>query len=295
MNREYDKKAEILLEQMEWAEAVCVGAAAGMSVATGYDMAYHSDKYFKKYFGEFEKKYGFRGSFNGYYYPYPTSEERWAFLATSIHANMELPDGPAYENLFELLKGKNYFVVTTNQDTLFSRRFPEERVSTIQGDFRWLQCVRPCHDELFESKSMIEEMYANIKDCRIPTELIPHCPKCGRELEPWVRGYTFLQGRKYKEEYEKWNHFLMENKHKKILFLELGVGRMTPMFIQQPFWNMTYSLPQAYYITVNPKDALLPKELEGKGTAIQEYIAVVLQKAVEKTVGSTLCEPLLCE
>ena len=108
MNREYDKKAEILLEQMEWAEAVCVGAAAGMSVATGYDMAYHSDKYFKKYFGEFEKKYGFRGSFNGYYYPYPTSEERWAFLATSIHANMELPDGPAYENLFELLKGKNY-------------------------------------------------------------------------------------------------------------------------------------------------------------------------------------------
>ena len=87
----------------------------------------------------------------------------------------------------------------------------------------------------------------------------------------------------------------MENKHKKILFLELGVGRMTPMFIQQPFWNMTYSLPQAYYITINPKDALLPDELEGKGTAIKEDIAMVLQRAVEKTAGSTLCELPLCE
>ncbi len=126
-----------------------------------------------KYFGEFEKSTDFRGSFNGYYYPYPTSEERWAFLTTSIHTNMELPDGPAYENLFEL----------------------------------------------FERKDMIEEMFANIKDRRIPTELIPHCPECGRELEPWVRGYTFPEGRKYKEEYEKWNRFLVENKHKKILFL----------------------------------------------------------------------------
>ena len=97
-----------------------------------------------------------------------------------------------------------------------------------------------------------------------------------------MRGFTFLEGKKYKEEYEKWNRFLLENKDKKILFLELGVGRMTPMFIKEPFWNMTYSWSGAYYIAVNPKDALLPKELKGKGIAIKEDIADVLKDAVEK-------------
>lgn len=253
-----------------------------MSVAAGYDCAYHNDKYFEKYLGEFGRKYGFEGSFNGYYYRYQTSEERWAFLAAAIYMNMDLPDGPVYENLFDLLKEKTYFIVTTNQDTLFSRRFPENRVGTIQGDFRWLQCIRPCHDELFESKKLIEEMYVNIRDCRIPTELIPHCPKCGRELEPWVRGFTFLEGEKYREEYNKWNRFLMENKDKNILFLELGVGRMTPMFIREPFWNMTYSWPKAFYIAINPQDALLPKELKEKGFTIKEDIAGVLENAIKR-------------
>jgi len=269
-----------LLEQIEQAEAICIGAAAGMSVATGYNSAYHSDKWFKQYFGEFEKKYGFKGSFNGYYHRYKTSEERWAFLATSIYFNMTVPDGPAYENLFELVKDKNYFVVTTNQDTLFHRRFPDEKVSTIQGDFLYFQCAGACHDKIYETQELVEEMYANIHDCRIPTELIPHCPECGRELEPWVRGYHFLEGTKYREEYEKWNQFLIENQRKKILFLELGVGRMTPMFIQEPFWNYTYQMPQAFYITINPEDALLPQELNNKGLAIKEDIGRVLEDAV---------------
>lgn len=171
--------------------------------------------------------------------------------------------------------------MTTNQDTLFSRRFPENKVSTIQGDFRYFQCVRPCHDELFESKKLIEEMYANIHDCRIPTELISHCPECGRELEPWVRGFTFLEGKNTRKSTRNGIVFYWKIRIK-ILFLELGVGRMTPMFIKEPFWNMTYSWSGVYYIAVNPKDALLPKELKEKGIAIKEDIADVLKGVVEK-------------
>ena len=107
-----------------------ISDGGGSSVAAGYDCAYHNDKYFEKYLGEFGRKYGFEGSFNGYYYRYQTSEERWAFLAAAIYMNMDLPDGPVYENLFDLLKEKTYFIVTTNQDTLFSRRFPENRVDS---------------------------------------------------------------------------------------------------------------------------------------------------------------------
>lgn len=128
---------------------------------------------------------------------------------------------------------------------------------------------------------MVYEMNRAIdENLCIPAELIPRCPRCGAEMEPWVRGYTFLEGEKYRDEYRKIQEFLTANQERKILFLELGVGRMTPMFIQEPFWNLTYSLPQAYYITINPKDALLPQELSQKGWAIQEDIAAVLRDAV---------------
>lgn len=110
----------------------------------------------------------------------------------------------------------------------------------------------------------------------IPKNMIPRCPKCGAEMEPWVRSWTFLEGKKYREEYSKLNKFLKANKNKKILLLELGVGRMTPMFIQEPFWQMTYTWPNAYYITINPRDALVPEELKEKGLAIHEDIAKVL-------------------
>ena len=91
-----------------------------------------------------------------------------------------------------------------------------------------------------------------------------------------MRSWVFLEGRKYREEHSKLNAFLKKNMHKKVLFLELGVGRMTPMFIQEPFWNMTYVWPNAFYITINPRDAIVPEELKQKGLAIREDIAKVL-------------------
>ena len=259
-----------------------VGAAAGMSVACGYNFFYDSDSYFKEYFGEFHEKYGYIGAFNGFYHRYPTSEARWAFLARLGYLEYECETGKPYHDLMKLIEGKNYHIMTTNQDFQFVGVVPEEKLSAIQGDSRYYQCSRPCHDEIFYNKDMVYEMNAAIDDnLEIPTELIPRCPKCGAELEPWVRGYTFLEGEKYRDEYRKINEFLEKYKDKKILFLELGVGRMTPMFIQEPFWNLTYQLPQAFYITINPRDALLPKEIEKKGLAIKDDIAVVLEGAVE--------------
>jgi NAD-dependent SIR2 family protein deacetylase len=283
MKWEYDKKVDTLIERIKWADAILVGAAAGMSASCGFNFFYQNDSYFQKYLGEFHKKYRYTGAFNGFYYRYPSSEARWAFLARVCYMEYECETGKSYFDLMELLKGKNYHIMTTNQDFQFTRVVPEEKLSAIQGDSRYYQCSRRCHDEIFYNKDMVYAMNAAIdKNLCIPTDMIPHCPQCGAELEPWVRGYTFLEGEKYRDEYRKINEFLEQNKNSRILFLELGVGRMTPMFIQQPFWNMTYSLPQAYYITINPKDALLPGELEGKGTAIKEDIAVVLKRAVEK-------------
>lgn len=285
----HTQNVETLVEKIAQSDAILVGAAAGMSAACGFDFFYHNDAMFQKYLGDFHKKYGFVGAFNGFYYHYPSSEARWAFLARNGYMEYECPTGKPYYDLMELLRGKNYHIMTTNQDFQFTRVVPEEKLSAIQGDSRFFQCSCRCHDELFHNHDMSYAMNDAIdENLCIPTELIPRCPKCGAELEPWVRGYTFLEGQKYRDEYRKINEFLQANKDRKILFLELGVGRMTPMFIQEPFWNLTYALPQAFYITVNPKDALLPEELSSKGLAIKEDIAIVLRDAVKPASGERM-------
>ena len=275
------RNIKTLVDKIQDADAILVGAAAGMSAACGYNFFYQNDEIFEKYLGEFGRKYGYTGAFNGFYYRYPSREAHWAFLARMSYMEYECETGKPYYDLMELIRDRNYHIMTTNQDFQFTRVVPEEKLSAIQGDSRYFQCSRRCHDEIYYNKEMVYAMNDAIdENLCIPPDMIPRCPKCGAEMEPWVRGFTFLEGKKYKDEYRKINEFLEENTEKKILFLELGVGRMTPMFIQEPFWNLTYSLPRAFYITINPKDAILPQALVGKGIAIKEDIASVLRDAV---------------
>lgn len=269
----YKDQIEILASKIQEVDAIVVGAASGMSAADGKLYWYKNDDFFYEKFGDFYDKYGFTGVFNGFYYRYKTDEARWAFIARLVHTMFECHSGEAYKNLMDLIKDKNYFVVTTNQDMLFHEVVPEEKLATIQGDWKYMQCLGRCHDAVYPAKEAIYKMNDAINEnLEIPTELLPRCPKCGGLMEPWVRGYDFLEGTKYHEEYEKWNDFLMANRNRKVLFLELGVGRMTPMFIQEPFWKMTYTWPDAYYISINPKHALLPQALAHKGMAIHEDI-----------------------
>lgn len=278
-----DKKyAKKLLEEIDRADAICIGGASGMSAASGYTYWYQPDQYFQKQFKNLADKYGYKSAFDGLYYRYNNHKERWAFFGTLNDLVYNSKTGQTYYDIAELVKDKNYFVVTTNQDGQFSRVFPEEKVAIIQGDWRYMQCNQPCHDKVYDAVDIMEDVYHHIdENCEVPEELIPKCPKCGEDMEPWVRGYHFLEGQKYEDQYRKWLTFLEENKDKNILFLELGVGRMTPMFIQQPFWKLTYEYPNAYYISINPKDALMPPILNNKGTLMHQDIAKVLKKAVE--------------
>lgn len=281
LSQSYQHNIEILLRKIEKADAIVVGGAAGMSASAGYNW-YRKDETFLKYFGKFAEKYGIENIFYGFYYRFETREERWAYIATLIKFVYEAEPGQPYLDLWQLLQDKNYFVLTTNQDTLFSKVFPEEKVSAIQGDWRYFQCSDRCHDRIYSNKAQIEQMYTNIEGTRIPTELIPTCPNCGQDMEPRVRSRIFLEGSSFRRELIKFQIFLMKNKNRKILFLELGVGTMTPMFIKEPFWEMTNSLPDAYYISINPNDAVVPREIEEKGLALNEDISHVLQAALKK-------------
>ncbi|URZ07071.1 SIR2 family NAD-dependent protein deacylase [Clostridium felsineum] len=278
---QYEEGIETLMQKIEEAEVIVVGGAAGMSAASGYNW-YKDDAMFRKYFNVFAEKYGIESIFSGFYYRFQTEEERWAYLATLIKFVAEVPVGEPYKDLYEILKGKEYFILTTNQDTQFLQMFPEEKVSAIQGDWTYLQCSSPCHDGIYPYAEQAKELCNHIEETTIPSSMVPKCPECGGDMELWVRSFVFLEGSKYKSEKDKYRNFLLENTNKKVLFLELGVGQMTPMFIKEPFWNMTYTWTDAYYITINPKDALLPAELKDKGLAIHEDIAKVLRTVLEK-------------
>ena len=239
----YSEQIHRLVQEVKEADCVVVGGASGLSAAGGGDFYYEDNDSYRKYFRPFAEKYHFKGAFAGMMHPWKTREEYWGYLATFLHTTQTAPVRHSYLDLDALLKGKDFFILTTNQDTQFVKLYPEEKVAEIQGDHRFFQCA-------------------------------------GGEAFPWVRGYgNFLQGKKYEEQYEKISRYVLEHKDSKILFLELGVGRMTPMFIQEPFWNMTLSFPHARYIAVNDKYDFLPKQLEDKGMTIVADIAQVLRDA----------------
>lgn len=269
--------ADIITES----DAVLVGAASGMSAAAGYTFYYEHDSMFEDNFHEFEDKYGYTSGFDGFYYNYRTDAERWAFISKMMCLILDEGASQPYLDIKKVLNGKEYHILTTNQDQQFNRVFPEENISAIQGDWGYIQCSRPCHDGLYPSGEIAHMLRDSIdKDLRVPEDMIPRCPRCGATMEPWVRSRVFLEGSRYREEYRKLNNFIMSHKDERILFLEIGVGRMTPMFIQEPFWNLTYNLTNSRYVTINPNHAIVPDVLSSRGFAIRDDVAKVLRKLV---------------
>lgn len=279
----YTEQIATLLREIKEADCVIVGGASGLSAAGGGDFYYEDNASYRKYFGRYAEKYHFKGAFDGMMRPWDDRTEFWGYLATFLHTTQTAGIREPYRNLDYLLQEKDFFILTTNQDTQFVKLYPENKVAEIQGDHRFFQCAKCCTDDTWDAVKPVEQMIEAMGDGTVvPEELIPRCPHCGEEAFPWVRGYgNFLQGKKYEEQYEKISRYVLEHKDKKILFLELGVGRLTPMFIQEPFWNLTLSFPEARYIAVNDRYDFLPKEIEDKGMVIVGDIGEVLKDAVK--------------
>jgi NAD-dependent SIR2 family protein deacetylase len=276
----------LLKEKIEQADSIVVGGASGMSAASGFIFYYQEDDVFKSLAGSLAKKYNRHNMFDLFYDQRPSRGEQWALMLRTIKYVYECQTGETYIDLAKLLNGKNYYIATTNQDAQFYRVFPEERITRIQGDWRYWQCSRPCHDKIYYNKEETFKLYEKIENDALPDNLIPRCPHCGAELAPWVRSYTFLQGEFYRQEMKRYMEFLRSNAHRNTLFLELGVGMMTPMFIKEPFMNMVYQWPNAFYVTLNPQHAIIPKEIKKKSLAISDDIAITLKQLLgESTIG----------
>ena len=208
----YSEQIDRLVQEIKEADCVVVGGASGLSAAGGGDFYYEDNDSYRKYFRPFAEKYHFKGAFAGMGHHWKTREEYWGYLATFLHTTQTAPVRHPYLNLDALLKGKDFFILTTNQDTQFVKLYPEAKVAEIQGDHRFFQCAACCTDDTWDAVKPVADMVDAMGDgTKIPTDLIPRCPHCGGEAFPWVRGYgNFLQGKKYEEQYEKISRYVLE-------------------------------------------------------------------------------------
>ncbi len=271
------EKLRMTSELIREADAVLVGIGSGMSSAAGYNH-YSHNAVFRRNFGDFEEKYGIQGMFPGFYYIFSTPEQQWGYYARYIQFMEDAPAGKPYLDLLQILKDKDYFILTTNIDIQIPKVFPEERYFQFQGDFRFLQCSQPCHDKLYRSRRPVEAMIAGMNDLEVPSELIPRCPECGWKMVPWVQDDTFLRGAAWQAANRRYEEFLRKYRDKRLVLLELGVGDMTPSIIRLPFWDMTAKFPDAFLITVNLAKGSAPEQLKGRSLAIGADLAEVMGK-----------------
>lgn len=260
------------------ADAVCVGAGAGLSTAAGFT---YSGARFDKYFAAFRNKYGYGDMYSGGFYPYATPEEYWGFWARYIYCNRyDQPADPVYGNLLSLVKGRNYFVLTTNVDHRFQIcGFDKKRLFYTQGDYGLFQCSVPCHKKTYDNETAIRRMIAEEKDLKTPASLLPVCPICGKPMSPNLRSDdTFVEDDGWQQAAHRYMLFIRENQKKKIVFLELGVGMNTPSIIKFPFWHMTSLFPSANYICVNMEQLPIPKQIQNKCICFEKDIAEVLSE-----------------
>ncbi len=275
---------ERLKAALQDCDAVVIGAGSGLSTAAGFT---YTGERFEQHFSDFAQKYGIRDMYSGGFYPFATPEEHWAYWSRYIYINryMDAPK-PVYNDLLKLVHDKDYFVITTNVDHCFQKAgFDKKRLFYTQGDYGLFQCSEPCCQETYDNEAVIREMVKRQEDMKVPTELLPSCPHCGKPLTMNLRcDDTFVQDEGWHRAAARYENFLRIRAGQKILFLELGVGYNTPVIIKYPFWQMTAKNPNAIYACINQGQAVCPQEIKKQSICMDADIGQVLHSLSDTAI-----------
>jgi len=251
MKNDYYKRLKKASKAIAKADHILIGAGAGLSAAAG--LSYYGER-FEKHFHDFIRRYGMTDMYSATFYPYKTQSEMWAYWARHIAVNRwNVPALPLYQELFELVKGKDYFVITTNVDAQFEKTgFPEERIFATQGDYGFFQCAKGCHNKLYWNEKTVREMLDNTVDLKIPERLVPKCPVCGGDMAVHVRkDEYFVESKAWHEGNIRYSRYLQNVLRKELVLLELGVGYNTPGIIRLPFEQIAYQNMDALLVRLN--------------------------------------------
>ncbi|MBQ9003510.1 MAG: Sir2 silent information regulator family NAD-dependent deacetylase [Eggerthellaceae bacterium] len=278
---EYGKELARLSAAIEGADAVVVGAGAGLSTAAGFTYA---GERFERLFGDFIAKYGFRDMYTAGFFAFPTLEEQWAFWSRHIWCNRyDSAPKDTYGKLVRLLAGKVAFAITTNVDHQFQLAgWPKERLFYTQGDYGLWQCSVPCHAATYDNYDVVKRMVEEQRDMRVPSELVPTCPKCGSPMAMNLRADgTFVEDAGWHAAAERYRSFLEAHQEGKVLYLELGVGGNTPAIIKYPFWRYVNANSDATYACVNFGEAWAPPEISDRSILLDADIDAVFDRLLE--------------
>ena len=266
-----------LAQAIDRADALCIGAGAGMSASAGLT---YSGERFDRLFADFKQKYGITDMYSGGFYPFKTPEEYWAWWSRHIYCNRyDQPALKAYADLLRIALGRDYFVLTTNVDHCFQNAgFDKQRLFYTQGDYGLWQCSLPCHEKTYDNEAQVREMIARQRDMRVPGELVPHCPRCGRPMTMNLRADDrFVQDEGWYAAATRYTDFLGRHETGRVLYLELGVGGNTPGIIKYPFWSRVMGNPQATYACINKGEARAPRQIMPQSILIDADIALALE------------------
>jgi len=283
-NLSREEAIQKLRTEIDTADAVVIGAGAGLSTSAGF--VYNGER-FHRYFSDFAARFGIRDMYSGGFYPYPDAETRWAFWARNIYVNRFMdPPKPVYQDLYSLVKGKDYFVITTNVDHCFQKAgFDKKRLFYTQGDYGLFQSVDPSNRRTFDNEEWVMqameaqgfvrnaegifEMPAGGVSIRIPTELIPKHPDDDSDVTMNLRADdSFAENEGWHAASAAYSDFLRRHEGLHVLFLEIGVGGNTPVIIKYPFWQMTNDNKNAVYACLNYSEAVCPNQIEDRSIVI---------------------------
>ena len=273
----YSEQIDRLKNEIENAEAIIIGAGAGMSASAGF--AYDGER-FEKHSADFRQKYGITDMYSGGFYPYNSLEEYWTWWSRHIWVNRyDIAAGKPYMDLLNIVEDKDYFVLTTNVDHQFQLAgFDKKRLFYTQGDYGLWQCSKACHDKTYDNEETVRKMVSEQRGLKIPSELIPKCPVCGAPMTMNLRcDNSFVQDEGWYAAANRYQDFIRRHKGMHILFLELGVGANTPAIIKYPFWQMTAQNRHAIYACINYGEAITPKEIKEQSICINKDIGAVLE------------------
>ena len=260
------------------ADYILIGAGAGLSAAAGLDYA---GKEFEREFQPWIDRYGITDLYSSSFYPFKTEEERWAYWAKHIWFSRFRTGGTElYHNILQLIKGKEYFVITTNVDAQFEKsEFAKEKIFATQGDYAYLQARNGSTKTLVYNESWVKQALAATIDCRVPTELIPHHPLTGELMSPNLRcDDTFVEDERWHRQKEAYHEFVGKAWGHKLLLLEFGVGFNTPSIIRFPFEQMAASNSNISLVRFNRDYPQLMQENVFNFTCFTEELGDVVKR-----------------
>lgn len=275
-----EKQTGLLKQALAQADAVVIGAGAGLSVSAGFT---YSGERFERYFADFIAKYRLPDMYTAGFFPFPTPEEKWAYWSRHIWYNRYVPaPKPVYDDLLELVRDRDYFVLTTNVDHQFQKAgFDKQRLFYTQGDYGLFQCAVPCHQETYDNEELVKRMLAEQKDLRVPAALVPHCPVCGKPMTMNLRSDdSFVEDAGWHAAQRRYHAFLNAHTRGRVVYLELGVGFNTPGIIKLPFWRRVAENPEARFFSVNDQISEIPEEIAAQSVSITADIGSVLKGTV---------------